>query len=288
MAEVKKGDRLAGKVAVVVGAGSSGPGWGNGKAAAVLYARQGAKVFAVDINAAAAAETAAIITSEGGHCTAHVADVTKSDEVKAMVDACVKTYGRIDVLHNNVGLGIMGGPVETSEADWNRGMAVGVTSMFLTCKHAIPVMERQGGGAIVNISSIAGITHLGYDSLTYSAAKGAVNQLTRNIAIKYAPKGIRANAVLPGLMNTPLIHREVAGRPGWARAGFASREDYIAARDAQVPMRHMGDAWDVAYAALFLASDEARYITAAELIVDGGITSVIPDERQFLAKDKKA
>jgi len=261
------GERLKDKVAIVTGAGSVGPGWGNGKATAVLFAREGAKVFAVDINLAAAEETKGIIDDEGGECTVHKADVSKSDEVKAMVDRCLETYGRIDILHNNVGIVVVGGPVETSEETWDRVSAVNLKSMFLTCKHVLPHMERQRGGAIVNISSIAGIRYTGIPYITYYTTKAGILQFTQGIALQYAEKNIRANVILPGLMDTPMIREPLKD----AYAG-GDIEKMLEIRNQQCPMKRMGDAWDVAYAALFLASDEAKYITGAQLVVDGGIT----------------
>ena len=264
------GGRLADKVALVMGAGSSGPGWGNGKATSVLFAREGAKLLCVDIEPDAAAETAAIIAGEGGRAEARAADVSRADQVEAMVARCLALYGRIDVLHNNVGILEVGGPVEASEESWDRIMAVNLKSMFLTCKHVLPVMERQGKGAIVNVASIAAIRWLGVPYVSYSASKAGVVQLTRSVALQYAAKGIRANAILPGLMNTPMIVEPL--KEAYA-GGDADR--MIAVRDAQCPMGHMGDAWDVAYAALYLASDEAKYVTGTELVVDGGITAKV-------------
>lgn len=261
------GERLKGKVALVTGAGSVGSGWGNGKAAAVLFAREGAKVLAADINPAAVAETKEIIAREGGVCETFSCDVAKGAQVEAMVEACVAAFGRIDVLHNNVGIVEVGGPVETSEASWDRVTEVNLKSMFLTCKYALPHMERARMGAIVNIASIAGIRWTGVPYISYSATKAAVIQLTRVVALQYAGKGIRANSILPGLMNTPMVHASLVGAYG------ADAEEMVRRRDAQCPMGRMGDAWDVAYAALFLASDEARYITGAELVVDGGLTA---------------
>jgi NAD(P)-dependent dehydrogenase (short-subunit alcohol dehydrogenase family) len=261
------GDRLKEKVAIVTGAGSVGPGWGNGKAISVLFAREGAKIFALDMKLAAAEETGGIIAKEGGECSVFQADVTKSEQVKAAVDKCVSSYGRVDILVNNVGIVEVGGPLELSEEKWDHVIEVNLKSVFLTCKYAIPFMLEQGGGAIVNISSIAAIRFTGYPSASYNASKGAINQLTQNVAVQYAEKGIRANCVLPGLMNTPMIVEPLKR--------FYSEGDIekmIKIRDAQVPMKKMGDAWDTAYAALFLASDEARYITGAHLVVDGGIT----------------
>lgn len=261
------GDRLKNKVALVTGAGSVGPGWGNGKATAVLFAREGAKIFAVDINLAAAQETKAIIEKEGGDCTVHQTDVTKSNEVQAMVERCIQVFGRVDILQNNVGIVEVGGPVEITEDNWDKLMNVNLKSMFLTCKYCIPYMEKQGCGAIVNISSIGSLRYIGYPSVSYCASKGGVNQLTQNIAMQYAAKGIRSNCVLPGLMNTPMIQAPL--KKTYAGGDI---EKMIEIRNQQCPTKKMGDAWDVAYASLFLASDEARYITGTQLIVDGGIT----------------
>lgn len=259
--------RLKDKVAIVIGAGSSGPGWGNGKAAAVLYAREGAKVFAVDIRDDAANETRDIIKQEGGEAVSFTADISKAEEVKAVVQQCLDTYRRIDVLLNNVGILAVGGPEELDEEIWDRHMAVNVRGAFLSCKFVLPVMVEQGKGAVVNVSSVASIRYTGYPSAVYNASKGALNQLTQNVAVQYAPRGIRANCILPGLMDTPMIReplKDVYG-PGGV-------EEMIRRRNEQVPLGKMGDAWDVAYAALFLASDEARYITGALLVVDGGLT----------------
>jgi NAD(P)-dependent dehydrogenase (short-subunit alcohol dehydrogenase family) len=258
--------RLNNKVAVVTGAGSIGPGWGNGKATAVLFAREGAKVFAVDVNLVAAEETKAIIDQEGGICTAHKADVSKSDGVKAMVERCIETYGHIDILHNNVGIVVVGGPVETSEEDWDRVNAVNLKSMFLTCKYVLPYMERQGGGVIINISSIGAIRYAGIPYISYYTTKAGILGFTQCVALQYAEKNIRANTILPGLINTPLIVASLKNAYG------DEVDKMIEIRNQQCPTKKMGDAWDVAYAALFLASDEAKYITGAQLIVDGGVT----------------
>src|SRR6202035_272756 len=253
--------RLKGKTAMVVGAGSIGPGWGNGTATAVTFAREGAQVLCVDRNGAAAEETAAIILSEGGTAVAFTADVSKAGDVEAMVAACLKAYGRIDVLDNNVGIAEMGSVVEVSEADWDRVFAVNLKSAFLAMKHVIPVMAQQGGGSIINISSIASIRHTGVSYVTYATTKAAMNQMTRTTAVEFAPKHVRVNAILPGLMKTPMVEHSAGDVEAMWRA-----------RDAQVPMGHMGEAWDVANAALFLASDESRYVTGIELVVDGGVT----------------
>lgn len=258
--------RLAGKVAIVTGAGSAGPGWGNGKAAAVLFAREGARVLAVDLNPGAVAETCRLVEGEGNTCAAHTADVSQAPQVEEMVQRCLALYGRVDILHNNVGIIELGGAADTSEESWDRVMGVNLKSMFLTCRAVLPHMERQGGGAIVNISSVAGIRHLGIPYLSYSTTKAAILQLTQSVAVEYAARNVRANAILPGLMHTPLIE-------GLARQAYGvDTAKMLELRSQQPPMKRMGDAWDVAYAALFLASDEARYITGIQLVVDGGLT----------------
>ena len=262
-------DRLKGKVALVVGAGSIGPGWGNGKATAVTFAREGAEVFCVDRDGKAAAETAGIIAAEGGKARAFTADASRAGDVAAMVAACLEAHGRIDVLDNNVGIAEMGSVVDVAEADWDRVFAVNLKSAFLAMKHVIPVMARQGGGSIINISSIASIRHLGLSYVTYATTKAAMNQMTRTTAVEYAAKKIRVNAILPGLMKTPMVEHSAGLAASYANGDV---EAMWRARDAQVPMGHMGEAWDVANAALFLASDESKYVTGIELVVDGGIT----------------
>lgn len=259
-------DRLKDKVAVVSGAGSSGPGWGNGKAAAVAMAREGAKIFALDVNGDAVEETAKVIREEGGTVETTTCDVSKADQVEAAVKKCMDAFGRIDVLDNNVGIIDPGGPEELSEEQWDRLMAINVKSIYLTCRHILPIMTKQGGGSIINISSIASTHSLGYSCISYSASKGAVNAFTRDIALNYGPKGVRCNTILPGLMNTPLIHK------GNVTSVYGSTEAMVKARDALVPLGKMGDGWDVAWASVFLASDESKHITGIELVVDGGIT----------------
>jgi NAD(P)-dependent dehydrogenase (short-subunit alcohol dehydrogenase family) len=261
--------RLEDKVALVVGAGSVGPGWGNGKAAAVLFAREGARVVCADVSLQAAQETAGIITGEGGEAIAVTADVARHEDIERMVQACVDAFGQVDVLDYNVGLAQVGGVVELPEADWDRVMDVNLKGCYLAMKHAIPLMEARGGGSIVNISSIAGIRYTGVPYTTYYASKAAMIQLTKAVAVQYAPKGIRANCVLPGLMKTPMVETS-AGLA--AEYGGGDVEAMWAARAAQCPMGRMGDAWDVAHACLYLASDESRYVTGLELVVDGGIT----------------
>ena len=259
------GRRLEGKIVLLFGGGSVGEGWGNGKATSVAYAREGATVIAVDRDLSAAQATAAIIADLGGHCTALVANVTDSAEVKAVVDEVLGTHGRIDVLHNNVGTTIMGGPVELTEAEWDTVLDINLKSVFLTCKHVLPAMIRQSKGAIVNISSMAAIRYTGYPYSAYYAAKAGVNQFTVGLALQYAKQGIRANVIMPGLMNTPLIYQQIGGQ-------YADTEAMVKARHDACPMGRMGTGWDIAAAAVFLASDDANYITGVCLPVDGGIT----------------
>ena len=258
--------RLKDKVALITGIGSIGPGWGNGKAMAVLFAREGARVYGCDINLSAARETQSIIQGEGHECAIQEVDVSRSDQVKDMVDKCVDRYGAVDILVNNVGISTSGGPVETSEEEWDRVNAVNSKSQFLTCKYVIPHMEKKGKGSIVNISSVAAIRCGARAHVAYNASKAANLGLTQGIAIQYAKKQIRCNSVILGLLDTPII-------VGPYKQDFGDDLAKIkAVRNSMVPMGKMGDAWDTAYAALFLASDEAGFITGTSLIVDGGMS----------------
>lgn len=259
--------RLKDRVAIVVGAGQSpGEGMGNGRATALTFAREGAKVVCVDHNLASAEETVAMIKQNQGTAVAFKADVTKDAELKAMVSDAHKRFGRIDILHNNVGVSISGGDAELldiSEEAFDRCVAINLRGTIFACKHVIPIMRQQKSGAIVNISSMAAITT--YPYVAYKATKSAMISFTEQLAYQNAQYGIRANVILPGLMNTPMA---VDTR---ARTFKKSRAQVEAERDAQVPLRgKMGTGWDVANAALFLASDEANFITGVTLPVDGG------------------
>jgi NAD(P)-dependent dehydrogenase (short-subunit alcohol dehydrogenase family) len=257
--------RLKDKIAFVMGAGCVGEGWGNGKATAVLFAREGATVICVDRDLASAERTVAIIEGEGRKANALRADITSAADIDAAVSATVARHGRIDILQNNVGIAEPGGPETIDEASWDRVMAVNLKGFFLTCKRVLPEMVKQGGGAIVNVSSVASVTTISVPMISYYSSKAGVNHFTRAVAVEYASKGIRCNAVLPGLMNTPMIvepYKDV----------YDSVDDMIARRDAMVPMGKMGTAWDVAHASLFLASDDAKYISGALLPVDGALT----------------
>jgi NAD(P)-dependent dehydrogenase (short-subunit alcohol dehydrogenase family) len=260
--------RLQGKAAIVVGAGSTpGETIGNGRATAIVFAREGATVMLVDRNHDSAAETKRMIDAEGGASSIFVCDVTRTDATQQMAAECVQQHGRIDILHNNVGIGALGGPVELTDEEWDRVIDTNLKSMFLTCKYVLPYMERQGAGVIINISSMGAVRFSDvYPLAAYSASKGGVNALTRAIAMQYASKGIRANVIMPGLIRTPMAVDEPVGRYG------LDKEQFIRMRDEAVPMKRMGEAWDVAYAALFLASDEAKYITGVVLPVDGGLS----------------
>ena len=259
--------RLEGKTAVIMGAGQSpGQGVGNGRATALLFAREGAKVLCVDRDCASAEETAGMIAGEGGEAAAFEADVTREAQVAAAVAECTARWGRLDILHNNVGISVAGGDAEVTEITeeaFDRVMAVNLRGTVMACKHAIPIMREQRSGAIVNISSVAAVEC--YPWVAYKASKMGMVAFTKQIAIQNAEFGIRANVILPGMMDTPMA---VDTR---ARAWNRPREEIAAERDARIPLGgRMGTAWDVAYAALYLASDEARFVTGVALPVDGG------------------
>jgi len=257
--------RLAKKVAIVVGAGQTpGDTIGNGRATSLLFAREGARVMLVDRDLKSAQETEAMIRDEGGESLSFEADVTREPECAALVQSCVESFGRIDILHNNVGIGGGdAGPTHLTEEAWTHIFDVNLKSMFLTCKHALPVMREQRAGCIINISSAAAVCAVGI--VAYKTSKAGVNAFTHSLAIGNAKYGIRVNAIMPGLMNTPMAIE------GISRARGIAKEELIRTRNAQVPLGgQMGTAWDTAYAALFLASDEARFITGAVLPVDGG------------------
>jgi NAD(P)-dependent dehydrogenase (short-subunit alcohol dehydrogenase family) len=259
------GERLRDRIALIFGAGSIGKGWSNGRAAAVAYAREGARVFAVDRDLASAQETAELIRGEGHEASALVADVTDDARMQAVVGEVLTAAGQIDILHNNVGFTVMGGPVEFDFVEWSRLLAVNVSGAYLACRYVLPGMAARRSGVVINISSVASVASGPYPQPLYGATKAALNGLTRGLAVRYAPDNVRVNAILPGVMDTPLIHQQIAGN-------YADQEAMMAARHARVPLGFMGTAWDVANAAVFLASDEARYITGVILPVDGGIT----------------
>lgn len=274
--ETSFGPRLAGKVALIFGAGSVAPGWGNGRASAVLFARHGAKVYGTDISDEALSETQRIFGEEGSEGTFACSDVTDEAAIKSAVDDCLAKYGRIDVLMNNVGGSMPGGPVEMETDVWDRQFATNIRYVFHACKYVIPVMEKQfavegNGGSIINLASIAALRHFGPNVAAYAASKAGVIKFSQVTAVQYAKKKIRLNTIVPGLMNTPLVEARLAHQRAGGDVDAVRR-----ARDGQVPMGHMGDGWDIANAALFLASDESRYITGAEIVVDGGLSLACP------------
>jgi NAD(P)-dependent dehydrogenase (short-subunit alcohol dehydrogenase family) len=260
--------RFAGKVALVLGAGSVGPGWGNGRAAAVRFAEEGARVFAVNRDEASLAETLEAAAERGGTAVPYICDVTDAEAVLAMARACVETLGVPDVLLNNVGGSRAGGAIDLSEQLWHEQLDFNLTSAFLTCKAVLPFMVEAGRGAIVNTASTSGIRWTGAAQVGYSASKAGVIGFTRALAVHHAPDGIRANTVVPGQMNTPMVEARLAGQ----RAG-GDVEALLATRQKRIPLGFMGDGRDTAAAALFLASDEARFITWTELVVDGGMSA---------------
>ncbi len=260
--------RLAGKIAVVIGAGQSpGEGIGNGRATVLRFAQEGARILAVDRDVALAEETATLAAKEGSECVAFQADVTREATLLAAMQEAVRRWGRLDILHNNVGVSVGGGdkPLdELTEEAFDRVSAINLRGMIMACKHAIPIMRRQGSGAIVNISSVAAFENT-YPLVTYKVTKAGMVAFTQQLALQNAPYGIRVNCILPGLMDTPMA---VDTR---ARASNRSRAEVAAERDAKVPLRgKMGTGWDVANSALFLASGEANFITGVALPVDGG------------------
>jgi NAD(P)-dependent dehydrogenase (short-subunit alcohol dehydrogenase family) len=259
--------RLQNRIAIVTGAGSVGPGWGNGRATCVRFAEEGAKIFAIDRDPDKTAETVERVTAVGGEIVIYQCDVTSNESVAAMVKACVDRFGRIDVLVNNVGGSAHGGPVDMPEEVWDAQVDYNLKSVFLTCKHVLPIMERQKSGAIVNVASTSGIRFTGAFQVGYAATKAGVIQLSRVVAVQYAAKGIRVNTVVPGQLHTPMVEARLARQ----RAG-GDVKALLEQRQKRIPIGFMGDGRDTANAALFLASDEARFVTGTEIVVDGGMT----------------
>ncbi|MFC4273996.1 SDR family NAD(P)-dependent oxidoreductase [Achromobacter aloeverae] len=258
--------RLQDKIAVVMGGGASAPeaGISNGQAVALTYAREGARVVVADLHLAAAEATVEMIRAEGGVADAVQADVSRHDDTRRVMAHAVQRWDRLDILHNNVGIEYLGGPVDTPEEAWDRVHEVNLKSVFLACKEAIPLMERHGGGSIINVSSTASLRYAGVPYLAYNSSKAALNHVSRIIARQYAPQQIRCNVVVPGYMDTPHIRTLYRHLPP-ERFAEVMRE-----RDAKCPMGRQGSCWDVARAALFLASDDATYVTGTLLMVDGG------------------
>ena len=253
---------LDGAVAIVIGAGSSGSAVSNGEAAARTFAAEGAAVVAVDLDGDEARRVARVIDDAGGRAVAVQADATDADAVAAVVQRCTEAFGIPTVLHNNVGLARPGGLEDTPPGEWQRSLEVNLLSAVTCCRAVVPVMAGHGGGSVVNVSSLASIRSTGYHYLAYGVAKAALNQLTASLALEYADRGVRVNAVLPGLVDTPMARRLHAESGG----GDASE------RDAHSPTGRMGTAWDVANAALFLASARAAFVNGVCLPVDGGMS----------------
>ena len=250
--------RLAGKAAIVTGAGSRAPGIGNGRAAAILFAREGASVLLVDKDEDAARATRELIREDGFDAEVLAADVTSAEDCRAMAAAAVQRFGKLDILHNNVGIGSRGTVEQISEEEWDNVMRVNVTSMMLAAKAAVPAMREAGGGAIVNVSSIAALRPRGLTA--YSVSKGAVATLTQALAVDHGPDGIRANCILPGPVYTPMVYA-------------AGMSDELRERRRMASLLQIeGEPWDIAWAAVYLASDEAKYVTGLIMPVDGGVT----------------
>lgn len=257
---------LTGKTVVVAGGGSVAPGWSIGRASCVTYARLGATVCVLDRDLASAQETVRLIEAEGGSATAYRTDMALEADIVETFREIASRFEAIDVLHHNVGIGKTGGPMETTAEDLDRIHSVNVKSLMLSCQAVLPGMAERGSGAIISIASVAGMRYLGYPHLAYCTTKAAVIQMTRMIAQQYAAQGIRANTVVPGLIDTPRVSANVA------HMFSESLDEAKAARARQVPMQRMGTAWEVANACAFLASDAASYVTGTEIVVDGGIT----------------
>lgn len=253
---------LSGRTAIVFGAGSSGSGLSNGEAAARAYAMAGAAVAAVDVNASEAERVAKAIAAAGGMAIAITADVTDEPQVEAAVHTATGELGVPDILHNNVGVARTGSVFDLGLDAWDAAVRLNLTSAYLTARHVLPGMLESGRGAIINVSSTASIRDTGYTYPVYNATKAGVNQLTVSLALTYAARGIRANAVLPGLIDTPLVSQQITDDP-----------DALAARHAASPTGHMGSPWDVASVSVFLASDAAAYVNGVCLPVDGGLSA---------------
>ncbi|MGB7298843.1 MAG: SDR family NAD(P)-dependent oxidoreductase [Burkholderiaceae bacterium] len=259
--------RLQDRVTIVTGAGCVGPGWGNGRAVAVRFAQEGAKIFAVDRSRDAMQETLQRVRAAGGQVEPYLCDVTSEPDVAAMVQACCQHFGRVDVLVNNVGGSAKGGPENMDHATWQQQINLNLSSVYLSCRHVLPVMVAQGGGAIVNTSSTSGLRWTGAAQSAYAATKAGVIQFSRVVAVEYAARGIRVNTVIPGQLHTPMVEARLAGQ----RAG-GDVDALLKERLGRIPLGFMGDGRDTANAALFLASDEARFITGTEIVVDGGMS----------------
>ena len=260
--------RLDGKIAFITGAGSVGSGWGNGRATAVRFAQEGAKVFATDIDLARLDETVMLAGEFKNNIKTGVLDVTRSSAIEQSIRDCIREFGTLDILVNIVGGSAKGGPLEMTEEAWDAQVDFNLKSVFLTCKYALPEMIQKESGAIVNLASTSGIRWTGSAQIAYASTKAAVIQFSRVLAIQYAKQNIRVNTVVPGQLHTPMVETRLAKQ----RVG-GDVELLLKQRQSRIPLPFMGDGRDTANAALFLASDEARFITGTEIIVDGGMSA---------------
>lgn len=260
--------RVNGKVAIVTGAGSVGAGWGNGRATAVRLAQEGAIVVAVDRDLDVMQETRQLAGEHADAIAPTMCDVTDDNAVQALAHATQQKYGRIDILVNNVGAPVPGGPTTLTLAQWQAQLDLNLSSVFLTCRHVLPIMQSQESGAIVNVASTSGIRWTGAAQIAYASAKAGVIQFGRVAAVEHAPSGIRVNTVVPGQLHTPLVDAFLA-----RDQADGDTSALLARRQARIPLPFTGDGRDTANAILFLASDEARFITGTELVVDGGMSA---------------
>jgi NAD(P)-dependent dehydrogenase (short-subunit alcohol dehydrogenase family) len=261
-------NRLQGKIALITGAGSVGPGWGNGRAMTVRFAQEGAQVYAADIDQARLDETLTYAGDDVAQIKTGIVDVMQSASIEKMVQDCMEKFGRIDILVNNVGGSAKGGPVEMSEEVWDTQVDYNLKSVFLTCKYALPHMIAQGSGAIINMASTSGTRWTGSAQIAYAATKAGIIQFSKVLAVQYAKQSIRVNTIVPGQLHTPMVETRLAKQ----RTG-GDVSAILEQRQARIPLPFMGDGMDTANAAVFLASDEARFITGTEIVVDGGMSA---------------
>jgi NAD(P)-dependent dehydrogenase (short-subunit alcohol dehydrogenase family) len=261
-------DRLQGKVALITGAGSVGPGWGNGRAMTIRFAQEGAQVFAADIDETRLDETLSYAGDEKANIQKGLVDVMQSSSIEKMVQECLQRFGRIDILVNNVGGSAKGGPVEMTEEVWDTQVDYNLKSVFLTCKYVLPGMIQQGSGAIINMASTSGMRWTGSAQIAYAATKAGIIQFSKVLAVQYAKQNIRVNTIVPGQLHTPMVETRLAKQ----RTG-GDVATILEQRQARIPLPFMGDGMDTANAAVFLASEEARFITGTEIVIDGGMSA---------------